>query len=57
MPLPFDVAPNDSVNVYLFIKAPSVRGEYKIKVNLVDELVNWFEDKGSKPAEIKLSVR
>jgi len=57
VPLPFDVVPNDSTNVYLFIRAPSVKGTYKIKVDMVDELVNWFEDNGSKPAEIKLSVR
>jgi hypothetical protein len=50
--LPFDVAPDDSARLLLTLKAPTKEGNYSIKVNMVDELVTWFNNSESVGLEV-----
>jgi SAM-dependent methyltransferase len=54
--LPRPVAPGESVDVDSEITLPFEPGEYRIRVDLVDEHVMWFAQAGSSPLEIPLRV-
>jgi len=54
--LPIDVFPNQTVYISIGAVAPSKEGEYIIKIDLVDELVTWFFEKGSVPISVKILV-
>jgi SAM-dependent methyltransferase len=47
--LPSDVAPGEEVSVGITVVAPTVPGRYQVKLDMVDELVVWFEHRGSRP--------
>lgn len=51
-----DVEPGDEVDVACLAKAPPA-GEYRLKADLVQEGVAWFEDRKGKPFEAAFSVR
>ena len=51
--LPFDVSPNETVRVVLAFQSPKTPGEYIIRLDMVDELVTWFNNS----REISLTVR
>lgn len=51
-----DVAPGDKTVVTAMLCAPKEPGEYKLKLDLVDEAITWFEDCGSEPIEIDYVV-
>jgi hypothetical protein len=54
--LPSNLKPGDSVEVPLQITAPNEPGEYILEVDLVQEQVAWFSDKGSPTAKSKVKV-
>jgi glycosyltransferase involved in cell wall biosynthesis/SAM-dependent methyltransferase len=54
--LPRAVAPGQSLAVNLEFTAPPVPGKYNVKIDLVDQHVCWFEEKGSEPLVIWLEV-
>lgn len=54
--LPQDLNPGEEVNVPLTITAPKDAGDYTLVVDLVQEQVAWFSDKGSTTAKAKISV-
>ncbi|MCA1592818.1 MAG: hypothetical protein LC754_09260 [Acidobacteria bacterium] len=54
--LPHDTRPGEEVTMQLSIKAPKEHGEYVLEVDMVQERVSFFHDKGSEPARIKVSV-
>lgn len=54
--LPGDVAPGDSVDVTLEVPLPVPRGRYRLRLDMVDEHVAWFEQVGSPTAEVPLLV-
>lgn len=51
-----DLKPGEVDDVPLQITAPKVPGEYLLEVDLVQEAVAWFSDKGSTTAKAKVTV-
>jgi SAM-dependent methyltransferase len=54
--LPHDVAPGQTVACELTVTAPSTPGKYQLEIDLVQEGVTWFADKGSRSASVRLHV-
>lgn len=54
--LPRAVAPGRSLTLDLLINAPAQPGSYEVKVDLVDQKVCWFEEKGSEPLVFTVKV-
>ena len=54
--LPRAVAPGRSLTLDLLINAPARPGTYTVKVDLVDQNVCWFEEKGSEPLVFAINV-
>ena len=55
--LPHPVAPGETVRIKIEYQAPNRAGSYKLKIDLVDQQVCWFEQKGSEPLLIQFEVR
>jgi hypothetical protein len=51
-----DVPPGEQVEIEAILRAPPAPGAYRIKLDLVDEGVAWFEDCGSDTAAVDLEV-
>jgi glycosyltransferase involved in cell wall biosynthesis/SAM-dependent methyltransferase len=54
--LPRAVAPGQSLAVNVEFIAPSDAGKYNVKIDLVDQHVCWFEEKGSEPIMLSFEV-
>ena len=54
--LPRAVAPGRSLTLDLSITAPREPGRYSVKIDLVDQNVSWFEEKGSEPLVFAIEV-
>ncbi|MEO7969657.1 MAG: hypothetical protein ABI698_00025 [bacterium] len=54
--LPNDVQPGAAVNVPLAITAPGKPGEYLLQIDLVQEMVSWFSEKGNNSPKVKVKV-
>jgi hypothetical protein len=54
--LPKDIAPGEEIEVPLQVTAPKTPGEYILEVDLIQEQVGWFLDKGSPTAKVKVTV-
>jgi len=54
--LPHDVAPGEEVEVNLAITAPSSPGQYTMQLDLVQEMVTWFSEKGNPTPKFKVTV-
>jgi hypothetical protein len=54
--LPKDLRPGEEVEVPLTITAPTTPGNYVLEVDLVQEQVSWFHDKGSPTARTNVTV-
>ena len=54
--LPHAVAPGETVRIKIEYRAPERIGVYQLKVDLVDQQVAWFEQKGSEPLVIQFEV-
>src|SRR6056297_182694 len=55
-PLPHDIASGKSANINISIRAPQKSGTYYLELDLVQELVAWFRDKGNETALMKVIV-
>ncbi len=55
-PLPDDFAPGASVELPLRITAPKLPGAYVLEVDVVQEQVAWFRDKGSRTVRVRVTV-
>lgn len=55
--LPHDVKPGQEIVVSLTIIAPASPGTYTLEIDLVQEMVSWFGDKGVAPPQFKVNVR
>jgi hypothetical protein len=55
--LPHAIAPRECVRIRVEYKAPQQLGSYKLKIDLVDQQVCWFEQRGSEPLWIEFEVR
>ena len=51
-----DLRPGEETEVPLLVTAPKEPGEYVLEVDLVQEQVAWFSDKGSQTARAKVTV-
>jgi hypothetical protein len=51
-----DLKPGEETTVPLQITAPKDPGEYLLEIDLVQEQVSWFSDKGSPTARTKITV-
>jgi hypothetical protein len=51
-----DLKPGEETEVPLLITAPKDPGEYTLEVDLVQEQVAWFSEKGSPTAKVKITV-
>jgi len=54
--LPFLFRPMKPTNIKLFVTAPNNPGEYILTMDLVQEHVSWFSQKGCKPKETPIEV-
>lgn len=55
-PLPRDLKPNEEIILNASIGTPEERGEYILELDMVQETVAWFKDKGSKTVDIPIKV-
>jgi SAM-dependent methyltransferase len=55
-PLPFDVTPGSSASTMLVATAPREDGRYLLELDLVQEDVAWFGEKGSSTLRIPCTV-
>ena len=51
-----DLGPGEETEVPLVITAPKEPGEYTLEIDLLQEQVAWFSDKGSPTARTKITV-
>lgn len=54
--IPRDLKPGEEVEIPLLITAPKEPGEYTIELDMVQEAVAWFAEKGSAPTKVKVTV-
>lgn len=54
--IPRDLKPGEETDMTLLITAPSRPGEYTIELDMVQEAVSWFSDKGSPTTKAKVTV-
>ncbi len=54
--LPSDVAPGGEVDLPLVVHAPKQPGDYLLELDMVQEAVAWFKDRGSPTVRIKTQV-
>jgi hypothetical protein len=54
--LPKDLKPGEEIEVPLSISAPTTPGNYILEVDLVQEQIAWFHDKGSQTARTNVTV-
>jgi SAM-dependent methyltransferase len=54
--LPATLAPGESCDVDLTVQAPAAPGEYLLEIDLVQEQVCWFAERGSKTARVPIVV-
>ena len=51
-----NLAPGEEAEIPLAITAPKDPGEYTLDVDVIQEGVAWFNDKGSPTAKVKITV-
>jgi SAM-dependent methyltransferase len=54
--LPADLPPGAEAEVPLLINVPNKSGRYVVEVDLLQEAVGWFRDRGSTPATVWVGV-
>ena len=54
--LPRAVAPNESCAVTIEHMCPAAPGRYSVKIDLIDQHICWFEERGSRPLTLPLVV-
>ena len=55
--LPRDLKPGESVDVTLDVTAPAAPGSYLLDVDLVQERICWFAERGSRTGRVPVEVR
>lgn len=54
--LPHNIKPNKSFEASMNVLTPSVKGDYILEVDMVQEGVTWFKDKGCETLKIPIQV-
>ncbi len=57
VPLPYDLAPGETVDVGFPVTAPTTPGRYLLEFDMVHENVLWFATVGSPTARVRVRVR
>lgn len=55
--LPKDLNAGGSVKVQATIKAPDQPGDYVLRMTMVQESVNWFDDRGAKALNLPVTIK
>jgi hypothetical protein len=55
--LPRSVVPGQSVSLAIQFTAPDKTGSYTLKIDLVDQHICWFEERGSHPLSLSFEVK
>ena len=55
-PIGTDFAPHESKQYVIKLTAPAQPGDYRLEVDLVQELITWFSNKGTKRGELAIRV-
>ncbi len=55
-PLPHDIQPGEEFALPLTVTAPAAPGEYILELDMVQELVGWFKQKGGQSLKLKVKV-
>ena len=55
-PFSCNVAPGNEAKVTALLRAPKTPGKFRLKLDLVDEGITWFEDRGSEPLDVWITV-
>lgn len=55
--LPVDLGPGEAVALDLKVTAPAKAGDYFLELDLVQEAVAWFKERGSPTASVSVRVR
>ncbi|MBN1582147.1 MAG: N-acetylmuramoyl-L-alanine amidase [Anaerolineae bacterium] len=57
-PLPHDVHSGQEIELHnVVVAAPAQSGRYTLRLDMVHELVTWFQSKGSSPLRIRFTVQ
>jgi ubiquinone/menaquinone biosynthesis C-methylase UbiE len=51
-----DLAPGEEATLAIAVTAPAQPGEYRLELDVVQEGVAWFADRGSSPAGVRVRV-
>jgi hypothetical protein len=54
--LPHDLRPGETAEIPLTITAPPNAGQYTLQIDMVQEMVSWFAEKGSAAPKFKIKV-
>lgn len=54
--MPQSLAPGAEVEVSFPVKAPDRAGSYVVEIDMVQEMVAWFEEKGSPTLKLNITV-
>jgi hypothetical protein len=54
--IPKDLKPGEETEMTLLITAPKKPGEYTMDLDMVQEQVAWFKEKGSTTTKVKITV-
>jgi len=54
--LPRAVAPGEQVRLKVTRMAPASAGTYTLKIDLIDQEICWFEERGSAPLTVSFVV-
>jgi hypothetical protein len=54
--IPKDLAPGEETDTPLGVTAPKDPGDYILEIDVIQEQVAWFSDKGSQTAKTKITV-
>ena len=54
--LPHAVPPGQTIAFEIQFVAPSESGKYTLKIDLVDQHICWFEERGSQPLLLSFEV-
>ncbi len=54
--LPVPLAPNEAVAVELYVEPPPHAGDFVLEIDLVEEGVGWFSQRGVEPLRISLQI-
>jgi SAM-dependent methyltransferase len=55
--LPSDLGPGQEIEIPLSVTIPARPGKYLLELDMVQESIAWFADKGSKTTRVRVEVR